>query len=153
MCVHIFGPQQRANLSSCPCGYQFCMLCGEEWKSCDCPIYGGHRRQQREPAMNQQLQAPAVPAIQDPFIQHRAIAAALPRPAPHGVPGPAALAVRRPAQGAANQDCAHPKPWSRYQHGYHRCEICHKSKKDIQVGWCRHCNLVACYQCRRNRLR
>ena len=55
-----------------------------------------------------------------------------------------------------NHDCTHPSRWSRYQRGYHQCEICLKYKKDIQVAQCRHCYLVSCYPCRRlmrNRLR
>ena len=73
-----------------------------------------------------------------------------PQPPPQ-IGGNAGLPANNPQR--AYGDCAHPKPWPRYHSGYHRCEICHKAKKDPQVGRCGRCGLVACYACRRNRFR
>ena len=62
--------------------------------------------------------------------------------------------ARRTAQTALERlegrDCTHPNPWSRFE-GQLFCPVCDRLKTDVNV--CRHCGLVMCYSCRRNRPR
>jgi hypothetical protein len=139
------------NHMTCLCGHEFCYICGRApWKSCQCDAFDQNRLlyhaqdivnqdrdAQNEADQQQENGQPAQPIIVNQDYQAR---------------------VNLVAQQVANNHdgCHHPKPWSRYQKGYHECWVCHKSKLSTQVGWCRRCYYVACYRCRRtamNRMR
>ncbi|KAI1059321.1 hypothetical protein LB507_003891 [Fusarium sp. FIESC RH6] len=39
-CGRMIALAEACNHMTCPCGSQFCFLCGEQWHTCHCPLYG-----------------------------------------------------------------------------------------------------------------
>ncbi|KAJ4135016.1 hypothetical protein NW768_004626 [Fusarium equiseti] len=39
-CGRMIALAEACNHMTCPCGSQFCFLCGERWRTCLCPLYG-----------------------------------------------------------------------------------------------------------------
>ncbi|KAM5355138.1 hypothetical protein ACJ41O_001784 [Fusarium nematophilum] len=39
-CGRIIQLQEACNHMTCPCGTEFCLLCGRMWETCHCPTYG-----------------------------------------------------------------------------------------------------------------
>ncbi|RFN47894.1 putative e3 ubiquitin-protein ligase ari4, partial [Fusarium flagelliforme] len=39
-CGRMIALAEACNHMTCPCGSQFCFLCGERWHTCLCPLYG-----------------------------------------------------------------------------------------------------------------
>ncbi|KAF4948891.1 hypothetical protein FGADI_9175 [Fusarium gaditjirri] len=40
-CGRMIELAEACNHMTCPCGQQFCFICGREWRTCGCPVYGG----------------------------------------------------------------------------------------------------------------
>ena len=110
---------------SCLCRAEFCYVCGERWRTCDCPQWNEER-----------LYARAVQIAQR-----------------GNQPGNARVQQQRVEQAAENlrerHECNH-QSWT-YVHGPHECEECHYQLPQY-IFECRQCRLRACNRCRRNRL-
>ncbi|KAF4454945.1 hypothetical protein F53441_2602 [Fusarium austroafricanum] len=46
-CARMITLAEACNHMTCPCGQEFCFICGEAWKTCNCPNYGGFERMVR----------------------------------------------------------------------------------------------------------
>ncbi|KXH25105.1 IBR finger domain-containing protein [Colletotrichum salicis] len=112
---------------ACPCGAQFCYLCGERWKTCTCAQWNEERLVARANAI----------------VDRRADAQRLDAAA-------RAQRVEREAHNLVeNHQCAHPT-W-RNRHGGFRCEECHDFLREY-IYECAQCRIHACRRCRQNRL-
>ncbi|KAF4342414.1 e3 ubiquitin ligase ARI4 [Fusarium beomiforme] len=40
-CGRMIQLSEACNHMTCVCGREFCFICGEDWHTCDCPLYGG----------------------------------------------------------------------------------------------------------------
>lgn len=146
-CSRMIELSHGCNHMTCLCGHEFCYVCGRApWKTCRCPAFDQRRLlHQAGEIVNQGRD------IQNEQDQQR-------DNAPKGVQRQPVVAnqghrarVNLVAQQLVNNHngCQHPVPWSRYQHGEHECWVCHRRKGNRQVGWCRRCYFVSCYNCRR----
>ena len=155
----------------CRCGAEFCYICGNEWRTCECDRYTEDRLRaranhifDRNRAINARraTQPGNPPAPQDGVDDQREahthrLADEADVPHPIFEPPPQLLRdVAREAEVARiaqdlreNHECNHER-W-RYVQGAHRCEECfHNLPKYIFV--CQQCQVMACWRCRRNRL-
>lgn len=146
-----------ANVLRCRCNAQFCYVCGEPWKTCECPQWNEDRLmaratrladRERDPRRRlhqppgglidpeeEDLQVPPLPAAaQGLFV--------VPRPEPGRI---AQIAQRL----RDNHECLH-RTWSKIN-GPHNCEECH-FRLPQYIFECRQCQLQACWRCRKNRL-
>ncbi|KAF8963236.1 hypothetical protein BDZ97DRAFT_1039555 [Flammula alnicola] len=115
---------------TCRCRTQFCYLCAARWKSCQCPQWEENRllataQQRVENELGPQAVRRAAPAVLARQVQERV----------------QSLRV--------NHDC-NQHSWT-YRRGGGRCEECHYNLPDYLLI-CRHCSLLACVRCSRNRL-
>lgn len=140
VCGSIIELTYGCNHMSCRCGHQFCYVCGVRWRGCSCAPWQGQRLHSRAEMVLARQPLPAAGTrnsagtLQAQFRTHQARLDTI-----------AARLVGNP-----DHECPHPKNWRRFK-GYHRCEICHKDKKET-VGECKRCFIVACYHCRRFRM-
>ncbi|KAK1640818.1 IBR finger domain-containing protein [Colletotrichum phormii] len=112
---------------TCPCGSQFCYLCGLQWKTCTCEQWNEERLIARANViMNREAGAMHLNA---------------------------AARAQRVEQEALNlvqnHQCAHSR-W-RSRSGGFRCEECHDRLPSF-IYECTQCHIHACRRCRHNRL-
>ncbi|PWY92769.1 hypothetical protein BO70DRAFT_357912 [Aspergillus heteromorphus CBS 117.55] len=111
------------NHITCRCRYEFCYVCGVEWKDCTCELWDEERlllRAQQVAGRDQ-------------------------------VEPPAQVEVARVAQNLLERhECDHNGRWKRIDQGQ-QCEECHDYLPDFILE-CRQCHLRACARCRMNRL-
>lgn len=157
---------------SCRCRAEFCYICGERWKTCNCPHwYEDHvfdratviADRQRDP--RRRMFQPPGGALPPPPGQ---VLDARPRLENVRVPDrpvPAQNAQNAQAAQAAqtynirvqeiiqnlleNHECDHAR-W-RWVRGPHECEVCNEETRHY-IFECRQCALEVCWACRRNRL-
>ncbi|KZT06377.1 uncharacterized protein LAESUDRAFT_743524 [Laetiporus sulphureus 93-53] len=126
-CRHLVELTQGCYHMTFRCRRQFCYVCTETWKTCNCPQWDEAR-----------LLTTAEDRVQ--------------RELPAGPP-PAPAQYRRMVAHAAERlrvdhDCQHV--W-RYRPGGGQCEQC-SHYLGVFLLSCRHCRLNVCVRCRRNRL-
>lgn len=108
---------------SCVCRAEFCYICGQRWKTCQCPQWNEDR-----------LIARANQIVR--------------RDNPHNVANQ--QQVQRAADNLRERhECTH-QTW-RYVRGPHMCEECYHHLPQY-IFECRQCRIQACNRCRMNRL-
>jgi len=112
---------------TCRCRKQFCYVCTETWKNCNCPQWDEAR-----------LLVTAENRVQRQL---------------HAGPPPAPVEFRQMVAHAADRlrvdhDCQHT--W-RYRSGGGQCENCYHYLGVFLLN-CRYCDMNVCVRCRRNRL-
>lgn len=129
-CGRVVELDHGCNHMTCPCGAQFCYVCGQQWtnpKSCACPQWNEERLYSRAHVI----------VNRDPNAQflddHRR----------------AALLERARRNLVEHHECTHPSWASRS--GSHRCEQC-RDVLPIFIYECRRCRILACRRCRYNRM-
>ncbi|KAK1721081.1 IBR finger domain-containing protein [Colletotrichum lupini] len=126
-CRRVVELDHGCNHMTCPCGAQFCYLCGERWKTCTCAQWNEERLVARANAI----------------VDRRADALHLDAAA-------RAQRVEREAHNLVeNHQCVHPT-W-RSRSGGFRCEECHDFLREF-IYECAQCRIHACRRCRHNRL-
>ncbi|OLN81204.1 putative E3 ubiquitin-protein ligase ARI5 [Colletotrichum chlorophyti] len=115
------------NHMTCPCGAQFCYLCGEPWKTCTCAQWNEERLYARANAVvNRDADAVRL----DPVLHARRVE----------------TEARNLQQ---NHQCTHTT-WRSRQGGF-RCEEC-REHLPWYIYECTRCRIYACRRCRYNRL-
>lgn len=110
---------------SCLCRAEFCYVCGERWKTCDCLLWNEERLHARGAQIVQRDNQPGNAEVQQRRVEH---------------------AVQNLRE---RHECEHQR-WI-YVCGPHICEECHHTLPQY-IFECRQCRLQACNRCRRNRL-
>ncbi|KAK3995554.1 hypothetical protein QBC44DRAFT_19021 [Cladorrhinum sp. PSN332] len=114
------------NHMTCPCGAQFCYVCGETWKRCSCPQWQEERLFNRANAIVDRNHGEGQLRV-----------------------GQRAALVERERNLIQNHQCQHGS-WA-YRSGSHRCEECHCRLPSF-IFECEQCQILACRRCRYNRL-
>lgn len=109
----------------CHCQAEFCYVCGEPWKTCECAQWEEERLYDRA---------------------HRIVAR---QPQNIGQPQERALIEAAVNNLRTRHECDHEK-W-KYVGGRHQCEECSHTLPSY-IFECRQCQIRACNRCRRNRL-
>lgn len=119
--------QHITNIGRCPCGTQFCYICGARWKTCECPQWNEDRLVARA---NQVVQrdAPQLPADNLVRIER----------------------VQEVVQTLRDRHNCEHRGW-RFISGPNRCEECYFHLPNY-IFECQRCRIRACNRCRRNRL-
>lgn len=113
---------------TCRCRYEFCYVCASPWKNCRCPQWDEARllataRQRVE--QENAGRAPVAPLVRQEEVRQMAN-------------------ILRDNHGCARHS------WRR-RNGSANCEECGHWLRDFLLN-CRHCHLMACVRCARNRL-
>ncbi|GAB1313329.1 hypothetical protein MFIFM68171_03539 [Madurella fahalii] len=124
-CQSVVELHHGCNHITCRCGYQFCYVCGERWKTCGCQQWDEERLVTRANAI----------------VDRNA--------ARMGAQRRANLVERELQNLRANHQCRH-RDW-RSRGGRHRCEECH-DYLPMYIYECTQCRVLACRRCRYNRL-
>ena len=126
-CIPLLYTKKTNVCPSCPCGAQFCYVCGERWKTCPCDQWNEARLLAR---------AQQVVAREQPRN-----------------PAPAAEQLVQVQQAVENlrdrHNCTH-ESW-RWVRGPNQCEECYHNLPRY-IFECRQCRIRACNRCKRNRL-
>ncbi|CCF36037.1 IBR finger domain-containing protein [Colletotrichum higginsianum] len=126
-CRRIVELEHGCNHMTCRCGAQFCYVCGNRWKTCNCAQWNEERLYARANAI---VNRNANAHFNNPEVRTRQ--------------------VEREAHNLVmNHQCAH-NTW-RSRGGAHRCEECHDSLP-LYIYECARCRIRACRRCRFNRL-
>ncbi|KAF2683499.1 hypothetical protein K458DRAFT_453098 [Lentithecium fluviatile CBS 122367] len=121
------------NHITCPCGANFCYVCGSRWKTCNCPHADEARIEAR---------AEEVVDLDAPVDM------------PHAERQRRVWEVQRDL--LEHDDCEHPGRFRRVFGGERRrramrCELC-SDRHWKYILQCRHCHINVCEDCRRNRI-
>lgn len=115
------------NMHSCLCRAEFCYICGDRWKTCDCPQWDEHRLVAR------------AHAVAERENRHRGRVNAAQVQA-------AAEDLRE------NHECDHPRRmWRKVDVVHERCEWCNQRLPQY-IFRCGRCHSQACWRCMRNRI-
>ncbi|KAF8890786.1 hypothetical protein CPB84DRAFT_1784520 [Gymnopilus junonius] len=114
---------------TCRCRTQFCYLCAERWKNCTCPRWDENRllaaaQQRVENELGPQAAQNVAPAVIERQVQER-------------------------VQTMRNDRHCDRHSWTR-RNGGGMCEECNCHLRDFLLI-CRHCSILACVRCSRNR--
>lgn len=114
------------------CGKEFCYVCGQAWKTCDCPLWHEDRL---VAVVNEAVDEEVAP---DANVYQRRNAAAR---------------IREDLLHHEDIGCDHHRrsQWAWRDKGL-RCEICNTYMR-AYIFVCKNCRMRACYGCRRHRLR
>ena len=129
-CASPNGIANPATSTACHCGYEFCYVCGVQWKNsnqgnlnCMCPLFDEARLI---------LQADARVGRNIPQAERE-------------------RRVRREAENIRERHaCEHEGLWNRIN-GKNDCHVCGQTLRCF-IYACQHCGLAACNRCRYNRL-
>ncbi|KAH7111739.1 hypothetical protein B0J13DRAFT_631740 [Dactylonectria estremocensis] len=126
-CGRVVELEHGCNHMTCRCGHQFCYICGDRWKTCQCPQWNEDRLLARANAIVDR--ADDVAQIDARTRQAR---------------------VQREQRNLVeNHQCNHDR-W-RGRSGPRRCEEC-SDVLPVFIYECRQCRILACRRCRYNRL-
>nr|POF06925.1 putative e3 ubiquitin-protein ligase ari4 [Quercus suber] len=154
-CHRFVELQTGCNHMTCPCGAQFCYICGVPWKQCGCPQWDEQNLiarataiANRAPNPHRRLFQPERTARQQPLEEEWVLAQ------PEQTAAEVAAQRQRRildlmADLQENHVCTHDR-W-RWIGGEHQCEECLNYLPQY-IFECRQCHLQACNRCRRNRL-
>ncbi|KAM5343529.1 hypothetical protein ACJ41O_012066 [Fusarium nematophilum] len=126
-CGRVVELEHGCNHMTCRCGHQFCYLCGDRWKTCECEQWNENRLLDRANAIVDR--ADDVAQIDARTRQAR---------------------VQREQRNLVeNHQCNHDR-W-KGRPGPRRCEEC-SDVLPVFIYECRQCRILACRRCRYNRL-
>ncbi|KAH7032629.1 uncharacterized protein B0I36DRAFT_286721 [Microdochium trichocladiopsis] len=124
-CWSMVDLSMGCNHMSCRCGFQFCYVCGAEWKTCQCDQWDERRLFER---------AAEIDARHHPRVARER-------------PNPRIAALMEDLR--INHECTHER-W-RGRPGPRRCEECFHLMPQF-IYECRQCHVMACRRCRFHRM-
>lgn len=141
----------------CRCGAQFCYVCGQRWKDCDCQQWDEHRLLERanqivdrEPERQDELPQNVVEEPNNPLPEQLPVPVGRRGGEANELLGRRNIAVADLVQNLRERhECDH-SGW-RWVSGPHRCEECYFTLPKY-IFECRQCRLQTCNRCRMNRL-
>ncbi|KAH6959241.1 hypothetical protein DER45DRAFT_644538 [Fusarium avenaceum] len=129
-CQHMVSLTTGCNHITCHCGFQFCYVCGEKWKTCRCPHFH---------------EANLLNRADEFAADRRRVARNVIQPPPGGfVMPPVFMEARNVAPPGRAIACHHREV--RRDLGEHRCNECNFVLRQF-ILHCLQCGLDVCYRC------
>ncbi|KAH7350310.1 hypothetical protein BKA66DRAFT_504186 [Pyrenochaeta sp. MPI-SDFR-AT-0127] len=130
-CSRVVQLRSGCNHMTCPCGAEFCYVCGTQWKECNCEAADPNRIEERAEEIVQRDAAHLAPAERRQRVHE----------------------VFNELQ--ENHECVHSRRFQRITDGAprrgFRCEFC-DARHHKYILQCRHCYVNVCESCRRHRI-